>query len=98
MIPCDPRRPQPVIAEDADLDLPVDVRTADPILCKPCMDWSERRFHLGGAVGRSLLEGFLAKGWVRPEPGARALTLTSLGLTALDREFGVAAGAQFGTP
>jgi DNA-binding transcriptional ArsR family regulator len=30
-----------------------------------CLDWSERRDHLAGSLGRQLLEHFIAKGWVR---------------------------------
>jgi DNA-binding transcriptional ArsR family regulator len=35
------------------------------MLCKPCLDWSERRSHLAGAVGVALCTHSLHKGWVR---------------------------------
>jgi DNA-binding transcriptional ArsR family regulator len=45
----------------------------------PCMDWSERKDHLAGTLARALLEHYLTKNWLRSEPGARALSLTTLG-------------------
>jgi DNA-binding transcriptional ArsR family regulator len=46
-------------------------------LVRPCMDWSERRPHLGGRLGAELLRLFLARGWVRREANGRALKVTS---------------------
>jgi hypothetical protein len=34
--------------------------------CCGCLDWSERRFHLGGAAGAALLQHGLQKGWFTP--------------------------------
>lgn len=79
---------------DVGLALPVHIDAAHPIFCKPCMDWSERRFHMGGEIGRHLHRGFLSNGWVRSEPGSRALTLTSIGRAILAREFGVTVGVE----
>lgn len=42
-----------------------------------CLDWSERRPHLGGALGAAWLQLSLRRGWVRQELDGRALTLTS---------------------
>ena len=33
-----------------------------------CLDWTERRWHLGGALGRALLAGLQAEGVVAPSP------------------------------
>jgi DNA-binding transcriptional ArsR family regulator len=49
----------------------------------PCLDWSERRTHLAGALATSLLEHFLARRWLSREPGARALRMTPQGKRAL---------------
>lgn len=35
------------------------------MLCRPCLDWSERRHHLGGALGAALLQRLLDGGWAR---------------------------------
>jgi hypothetical protein len=42
-------------------------------LCKSCLDWSERRSHLAGVVGKALLAHFLAKGWARRSDDSRAV-------------------------
>jgi len=41
-----------------------------------CLDWSERRPHLGGALGASLLQLSLQRGWVRQDLDSRALAVT----------------------
>jgi DNA-binding transcriptional ArsR family regulator len=38
-----------------------------------CLDWTERRPHLGGALGAALAARFLAAGWVRRRAGGRGL-------------------------
>jgi DNA-binding transcriptional ArsR family regulator len=48
-----------------------------------CLDWSERRDHLAGKLASGLLELFLARGWLRRQPGDRALQLTPTGRAAL---------------
>lgn len=48
-----------------------------------CLDWSERRDHLGGAAGRALLAHALRRRWLRSGSVARALECTPLG----QREF-----------
>lgn len=45
---------------------------------KPCLDWSEREFHLAGALGRVLLRAMLDKRWLL-RGRARAITLTEEG-------------------
>ncbi|AMO47478.1 DNA-binding transcriptional regulator, ArsR family [Kosakonia oryzendophytica] len=59
--------------------------------CCACLDWSERRFHLGGDAGASLLIAFEHKGWLRRTPGYREVTVTDEGKSALFRVFGVGA-------
>ena len=44
-------------------------------LCRPCLDWSERRPHLAGTLGAALLERSLSKGLLRRRQGSRALEL-----------------------
>jgi DNA-binding transcriptional ArsR family regulator len=41
-----------------------------------CLDWSERRPHLGGALGAAWLQLSLRRGWARQELDGRALVLT----------------------
>lgn len=49
----------------------------------PCLDWSERRDHLAGALASALLDHFVTRGWLRRERGERALQLTPTGRQAL---------------
>ena len=44
-----------------------------------CVDWSERRPHLGGAVGAALLKVALKRRWVTQELDSRILSVTMLG-------------------
>src|SRR5690606_15475180 len=34
-----------------------------PVLCRECLDWSERRSHLAGSLGRALLARIVELGW-----------------------------------
>jgi DNA-binding transcriptional ArsR family regulator len=55
----------------------------------PCLDWSERRPHLGGALGAALLKMALKRKWVLPEPDCRALHVTGLGRREMRAHFDV---------
>jgi DNA-binding transcriptional ArsR family regulator len=55
----------------------------------PCLDWSERRPHLGGALGAALLKVALKKKWVLQDLDSRALSLTTVGRRELEARFGV---------
>jgi hypothetical protein len=58
-------------------------RTARRFACD-CMDWSERRPHLAGGLGREFAACCLARGWlhrVAPAEGAAALARRRLALT-----------------
>jgi DNA-binding transcriptional ArsR family regulator len=48
-------------------------------LCRPCMDWSERRHHLAGALGASLLSRFKDLDWASRDKASRAIRLTPAG-------------------
>jgi DNA-binding transcriptional ArsR family regulator len=54
-----------------------------------CLDWSERRFHLGGAVGAALLKLMVGRKWVREDLDSRALEVTAFGRHELRRQFGL---------
>ncbi|WP_030770727.1 ArsR/SmtB family transcription factor [Streptomyces sp. NRRL F-2664] len=55
-----------------------------------CLDWTERRRHLGGLAGARLCARSLAQGWVvRPPGGGRALEVTAAGERALGDLLGV---------
>jgi len=48
-------------------------------LCRPCLDWSERRAHLGGSLGAALFVRLLALRLARRDPHGRAVALSSRG-------------------
>lgn len=52
---------------------------------RPCLDWSERRPHIGGQLGACVLDSLLSHGWVRRRRGSRALLVTDEGERALGR-------------
>jgi DNA-binding transcriptional ArsR family regulator len=55
--------------------------------CRACLDWSERRHHLAGALGAALLDRVVALGWARRAKGSRVVSLTPHGEQALARMF-----------
>jgi hypothetical protein len=57
------------------------------IFCQPCLDWSERRYHLKGLVGARILDRLLQLGWLKSVSGSRALQLTSSGRAGLFETF-----------
>lgn len=73
---------------DADL-LETEARRSRRHLARVCLDWSERRHHVAGALGQALLERVLALGWFERRRGTRALRLTGPGRRGLWRELGV---------
>jgi len=54
-------------------------RRARRHFARQCLDWSERRPHLAGALGASLRAAFLGRGWVARKSGSRALNVTPAG-------------------
>ncbi len=54
-----------------------------------CLDWSERRPHLGGALGAAILARAETLGWLARAAGSRAVTLTEAGRNGLRDRFSV---------
>jgi len=50
---------------------------------KACLDWSERRHHIAGALGTALLQQMLTNGWIRRTENSRAIVITGKGRQAL---------------
>jgi DNA-binding transcriptional ArsR family regulator len=48
-------------------------------LCRSCLDWSERRMHLAGALGSALLDRLFALRYARRDVHSRAVFLSSRG-------------------
>src|SRR2546421_1417256 len=63
-------------------DLGVDVAAAARqrrAFARRCLDWTERRDHLGGALGAAICTTWLEQGWVQRQEQSRALCVTLLG-------------------
>lgn len=56
-------------------------------LCRPCLDWSERRTHLAGSLGRAILSEILRRNWAYRQDGSRVIAFTPKGLTEFTKTF-----------
>jgi DNA-binding transcriptional ArsR family regulator len=61
---------------------------------RPCLDWTERRPHLAGALGAALCRSVLAAGWARRRRSGRGLLLTPIGAEQLNETLGIALGVE----
>ena len=59
------------------------------VYCRPCLDWSERRLHIGGAFGAALATRCSALNWIRRNPESRAVSVTPAGEHGFRERFGV---------
>src|SRR6185312_13724077 len=73
----------------SDLGVELQTKKVRRTLCRPCLDWSERRWHVGGAVGAALADRCFALGWTERRSDSRAITITAAGERAFDELFGV---------
>jgi len=67
--------------------LGVDAAAADR--ARPCLDWTEDRHHVAGALGRDLLSRLVALDWVIRDEKTRALRVTAAGRDGLPELFGL---------
>ncbi len=56
-----------------------DLRSSRRPLCRSCLDWSERRAHLAGSLGKALLSSFFEKGWAHRTAGSRSVVFSPEG-------------------
>lgn len=74
----------------ANLGIDVDaLRRSRRSFARQCLDWTERRPHLAGALGAALCTRTLALGWFARERQRRALRVTHKGAGELHRRFGI---------
>ena len=55
----------------------------------PCLDWSERRWHIAGAVGAALCKRCIDLHWIERGENTRALTITAKGRRGFAESLGV---------
>lgn len=70
------------VMRDFGIDLDGLVRARAPV-CRECLDWSERRSHLAGSLGRAILRRIEALGWAKRDKTTRAVKFSDRG----EREF-----------
>jgi len=58
------------------------------VLCRPCLDWSERRPHIAGSLGAELCRQSFASNWIRRIEGSRAVAITPKGYRIFREAFG----------
>ena len=63
------------------------------VLCRPCLDWSERRPHLAGSLGAALCAHSMEQGWTRRIQGTRAVAITPKGERVMREKFRLDVGA-----
>jgi DNA-binding transcriptional ArsR family regulator len=57
------------------------------VFCRPCLDWTERRPHIGGAVGAALAHRCFEMKWIERRRDSRALAITPVGRRGLLENF-----------
>ncbi|WP_179031380.1 ArsR/SmtB family transcription factor [Paenibacillus kribbensis] len=57
-----------------------------------CLDWSERRHHLAGALGSALLDRLLTLHWIERLPTTRAIRITADGKRGFKEVFSIEIG------
>jgi DNA-binding transcriptional ArsR family regulator len=60
------------------------------VFCRPCVDWTERRLHIGGAVGAALAGRLFDLKWIERVRDGRALIITPAGRRGLAQDFALA--------
>lgn len=79
------------------LGLGVDVdgaRASRRAFARACLDWSERRPHLGGALGAALARRLFELGWLSRVEGVRTVAVTPAGRRELQARFGLSTSAR----
>jgi DNA-binding transcriptional ArsR family regulator len=71
-----------------DFGIDLDLRSKR-VFCRPCLDWSERRYHVAGLVGAEIWRRTLELGWLKRQRDSRAVRVTVAGRAGLLEVFGL---------
>jgi DNA-binding transcriptional ArsR family regulator len=66
------------------------LRAGKAPLCLECLDWSERRSHLAGSLGRAMLSRFVELGWAKRDGNTRVVAFSRDGEKRFNALFGAA--------
>lgn len=65
------------------------LRSSRRHFCRLCLDWTERRPHIAGAVGAALTKRYFELGWMERTERSHAVTVTPVGRRGLRQIFGI---------
>ncbi|MGW5218552.1 ArsR/SmtB family transcription factor [Nocardia sp. NPDC004085] len=68
---------------------PVALRATQRAIVRPCLDWTERRLHLGGAAGAQLCRRMIELAWLERVGSGRAVRVTASGEAGLSDALGI---------
>ena len=72
------------------IELPT-LRSTHRHVCRLCLDWTERRPHIAGAVGAAITKRYFDLGWMERMKRSHAVIVTSLGRRGFQETFGIGA-------
>src|SRR2546429_3244099 len=72
------------------------LRTTRRHFCRLCLDWTERRPHIAGAVGAAITKRYFDLGWMEREKRTPAVIVTPSGRRGVQKNFGTAPSEPFG--
>jgi DNA-binding transcriptional ArsR family regulator len=70
------------------IELPT-LRSTRRHLCRLCLDWTERRPHIAGAVGAAITARYFDLGWLERMQRSHAVIVTPLGRRGFQKTFGI---------
>jgi len=70
------------------VELPT-LRSSGRHCCRPCLDWTERRPHIAGAVGAAITKRYFDLGWMERMKRSHAVIITPLGRRGFQETFGI---------
>jgi len=82
--------PGELFCERLGVDLPGARQASSRHFARQCLDWSERRPHISGALGAAIADTFFKRGWAERLRRSRTVRLTDSGRRALGSHFGAA--------
>lgn len=74
--------------KDLGLDITA-LRQQQRHFARRCIDWSERRPHIGGALGAAMMARLQEMGWIKKKTGDRKVSVSSTGQTEFWKLFGI---------
>lgn len=71
------------------LGVRIDGRSGRRPLCRACLDWTERRWHIGGVIGAAIADRCFELRWIERQKHDRSLTITPSGQQAFEEMFAI---------